>query len=88
MNNSNDGQKIVQCPVCQARWVDGQLFWATGKMGRNIDLAGLCCNPLAARDEERCKGCINPCRGKEGGDTWADRLSGMERLDFEQGDRQ
>lgn len=57
------------CGKCGATWIDGQLFWATGKPGRDIDLAGLVCNKLG--DEQ----CINPCRGIEGGDTWAARAS-------------
>lgn len=65
----------AKCEVCQATWLQGQLFWATGKPGRNIDLAGLCCNRLAELDPEKFERCANPCKGREGGETWADRLA-------------
>jgi hypothetical protein len=57
------------CPRCGARWLDGQLRWATGKEASELDLAGLVCN--AVNDPV----CINPCKGREGGDTWAKRLA-------------
>lgn len=56
-----------ECPRCGARWLNGQLYWATGKPGRELDLAGLVCN--AVQDSA----CINPCNGQEGGQTWAMR---------------
>ena len=59
------GNKTCQC--CGARWLDGQLYWATGKQGKDLDLAGLVCNSFG--DEQ----CINPDRGLEGGDTWEAR---------------
>lgn len=65
---------IVKCEVCQATWIDGQLFWSTGKQGRDIDLAGLVCNMVAKMDSAKAAKCINKCKGNEGGDTWADRL--------------
>jgi hypothetical protein len=58
-----------KCEKCGARWVDDQLFWATGRPGRDEDLAGLVCDRFG---DDRC---INPCRGTEhDGDTWAKRL--------------
>ena len=49
---------IRECPKCGARWIDGQHYWSgTGKLGNELDLAGLVCNKLA---DERC---INPVRG-------------------------
>jgi len=60
------------CPKCEAKWVDDQHFWATGKPGNEHDLAGLVCNKFGA---DRC---INPCRGSELGDTWAKRLNDLE----------
>lgn len=54
---------------CGARWLDGQLYWSgTGKKASELDLAGLVCNTV------NDPACINPCRGQEGGDTWAKRL--------------
>ena len=55
------------CGKCGATWINGQLYWATGKPGKDVDLAGLVCNKLG---DDRC---INPCRGQEGGDTWEAR---------------
>ena len=69
---------IRECPKCGARWIDGQHYWSgTGKLGNELDLAGLVCNKLA---DERC---INPVRGQEGGVTWEDRLVGLQRLEDE-----
>lgn len=69
---------IRECPKCGARWIDGQHYWSgTGKLGNELDLAGLVCNKLA---DERC---INPVRGEEGGVTWEDRLVGLQRLEDE-----
>jgi len=58
---------IKQCSLCQARWLDGQLYWATGKEGCPHDLACLLCNDLESND------CINPCRGSTSGQTWEQR---------------
>jgi len=67
---------IRECPKCGARWIDGQHYWSgTGKLGNELDLAGLVCNKLA---DERC---INPVRGEEGGITWEDRLVGLGKLE-------
>ena len=64
----------MKCQVCQASWIAGQLFWSTGKPGRNLDLASLCCNRLAALDPTKFELCANPCKGQEGGDTWEERM--------------
>ncbi len=56
-----------QCRKCGAKWIDGQLFWSTGKAGKEEDLAGLVCNTLG--DEN----CINPLKGSTLGDSWAQR---------------
>jgi hypothetical protein len=62
-----------QCSVCGAKWIDGQHYWSgTGKRGNELDLAGLVCNNLP--DDKR-QNCANPCLGREGGVTWAQRLS-------------
>ena len=55
---------IKQCPACESKWIDDQLYWATGKIGCPHDLAGLVCNE-ADHDE-----CINPCKGSTSGQTW------------------
>jgi hypothetical protein len=48
------------------------LYWSgTGKKASELDLAGLVCNMVNDPN------CINPCKGREGGDTWAKR---MERV--------
>ena len=62
----------LDCKVCQkcgARWMMGQLYWSTGSAGKEIDLAGLVCNNLNPDDPDYNQ-CINPERGKDGGDTW------------------
>ncbi len=62
-----------QCGKCGAKWLrteeggEYQLFWSTGALGKEEDLAGLVCNKLG--DEQ----CINPKRGDDSGDTWAKR---------------
>lgn len=61
-----------QCEKCGARWLEGQLFWSTGKPGENVDLAGLVCNQYG---DERC---INPAKGQEGGQTWAKRAEALD----------
>ena len=62
-----------RCETCGVCWLDGQLYWSTGKPAREIDLAGLVCNKL-----DESKPCANPCRGEEGGDTWEKRERQME----------
>jgi len=67
-----------QCPKCGARWLqkeDGtwQLYWATGKEAKEVDLAGLVCNKLS--DDT----CINPAKGDETGTTWEKRMKEMEQ---------
>ena len=71
-----------ECPKCGAIWLGGQHYWSgTGVKGNDLDLAGLVCNQLA---DDRC---INPCRGQEGGDTWAKRMEDLEQGEEEkQGD--
>ena len=60
-----------QCGKCGAKWIDGQLYWATGKAGKEEDLAGLVCNNLG--DDQ----CINPKRGDATGDTWRSVTSSL-----------
>ena len=55
---------IKQCPACESKWLDDQLYWATGKIGCPHDLAGLLCNDL------NDSSCINPCKGSTSGQTW------------------
>jgi len=64
-----------QCETCGARWLGGQLYWATGKPGKDLDLAGLVCNRLAPE-----KPCANACRGLEGGQTWESRLKEVGKV--------
>ena len=52
------------CPKCDATWIEGQLYWSTGKEGCPHDLAGLLCNGY---DDDSC---INPCKGSDSGQTW------------------
>ena len=64
------------CEVCGAKWIGGQLYWATGKQGRNIDLASLVCNKLPT---DKLTKCANSCKGQEGGMGWEERLKAIER---------
>ena len=62
-----------ECPKCGATWIDGTHRWSTGKMGNELDLAGLVCNKLG--DDT----CINPKRGIDGGDSWEKRLIDLNK---------
>jgi hypothetical protein len=59
------------CPICGAHWINGQLYWATGKTGKDIDLNALVCRRLPP---EKAEGCVNPLKGSEGGTGWEERL--------------
>jgi hypothetical protein len=51
------------------------LYWSgTGKKASGLDLAGLVCNQINDPN------CINPCNGREGGDTWAKRIERISQL--------
>ena len=60
------------CPVCGAKWIDGQLYWATGKPGKDLDLNALVCRKLPP---EKAAKCINPCQGMDGGVGWEERMA-------------
>ena len=71
---SNLSMDRKECPKCGALWLNGQHYWSgTGKLGNELDLAGLVCNKLG---DNRC---INPCKGKDGGVTWAERLETLDK---------
>ena len=64
------------CPKCGARFLEGTLFWSTGKPGKPEDLAGLVCDQYG--DET----CINKLKGtKHNGDTWEKRAAFIEGLE-------
>ena len=69
----------VQCEHCDAVWINGVHTWQTGKQEAKseLDLAGLVCNTPHG-DREKC---INPAKGKEGGDTWEKRRALMEEME-------
>lgn len=56
-----------QCGKCGAKWINGQLYWSTGAVAKEEDLAGLVCNNYGDAQ------CINPKKGDETGDTWEKR---------------
>jgi len=64
------------CPVCDAQWFEGQLYWATGKPGNDLDLNALVCRNLCSEKFEKC---INPLKGEEGGIGWAERSNFIEK---------
>jgi hypothetical protein len=63
------------CPICGAHWVEGQLYWATGKPGKDADLNALVCRRLPP---EKAANCVNPSQGCEGGVGWEERLKMTE----------
>jgi len=64
----------AECPKCGAVWINGQHYWSgTGKLGNELDLAGLVCNKLGNFQ------CINPKRGADGGDTWEKRMEDLNK---------
>lgn len=65
----------AECPKCGAVWINGEHRWSgTGVKGNELDLAGLVCNRLGDFQ------CINPARGKGGGDTWDKRLEDLDQF--------
>ena len=64
-----------ECPKCGAVWINNEHRWSgTGVKGNELDLAGLVCNNLGDST------CINPMRGKQGGDSWEKRLEDLEKF--------
>jgi len=66
------------CPRCEAKFMEGQLYWQTGNLGDPHDLAGLVCNDV---DDVNC---INPCKGSTSGDTWEKRADLIKSLGSEE----
>ena len=69
---------IKSCEKCGAKWIDSQLFWSTGKLGTDEDLAGLVCNTLLEQSDIDL--CINSKRGDTSGITWEYRRGYMDGL--------
>ena len=63
------------CAVCGAHWVNNQLYWSTGKPGKDEDLNALVCRRL---EGPKANSCANPAKGKEGGIGWEERMKMME----------
>ena len=72
-----------ECPKCGAVWLNGQLRWATGQVGNDLDLAGLVCNE---RGDETC---INPDKGLVNStqQTWEKRVEFLNGLSAEMDDK-
>jgi hypothetical protein len=64
------------CPVCGAHWVNDQLYWSTGKAGKDEDLNALVCRKLPS---DKATKCINPRKGSEGGIGWEERSKIIEQ---------
>ena len=67
--------QIKTCPRCGAQWINNQLYWATGKEGKEEDLAGLVCNTI---DDPNC---INVKKGDKTGQTWEKRQGFLKEFD-------
>ena len=66
-----------ECEKCGATWINGQHVWrGTGNTSDSseLDLAGLVCNKLGNYQ------CINPMKGKEGGQTWEYRAGYIDGM--------
>ena len=66
-----------ECEKCGATWINGQHVWrGTGNTGDSseLDLAGLVCNKLGNYQ------CINPSKGKDGGQTWEYRAGYIDGM--------
>jgi len=59
------------CSICGAKWIDNQLYWSTGKPGKDVDLNALVCRNLPSEKAERC---VNPAKDQEGGIGWEERM--------------
>lgn len=67
---------LKSCPKCGAQFIDGKVYWSTGKEGTAADLAGLVC------DDYGDATCINEVKGtKHGGDTWEKRAAFLDGLE-------
>ena len=58
------------CPKCEAKFMDGQLYWATGQKGDPEVLANLVCD---LPQVQRGGGCINKAGSNPKKDTWEKR---------------
>ena len=66
-----------ECEKCGAAWINGQHIWrGTGNTydSSELDLAGLVCNKLGDHT------CINPMKGKDGGQTWEYRAGYIDGM--------
>ena len=73
---------VKACAHCGAQWIDGVHYWSgTGKVGNELDLAGLVCNTPHG-DASKC---INPALGCPGGDTWAGRAAFIRAMPVGEG---
>ena len=70
----------VECPKCGATWINDQHYWSgTGRVGNELDLAGLVCNSIGDFQ------CINPKKGQTGGDSWEKRMEDLDKFAEEKG---
>tara|TARA_B100000073_G_scaffold23402_1_gene18233 strand:+ start:6070 stop:6363 length:294 start_codon:yes stop_codon:yes gene_type:complete len=74
---SNFSLERKECEKCGATWINGTHVWrGTGASSESseLDLAGLVCNKLGNEQ------CINPMKGKEGGQTWEYRAGYIDGM--------
>ena len=66
-----------ECEKCGATWINGKHVWrGTGSSSNTseLDLAGRVCNKLGNNQ------CINPMKGKDGGQTWEYRAGFIDGM--------
>jgi hypothetical protein len=56
--------------------VNDQLYWSTGKPGKDTDLNALVCRRLPP---EKAAGCVNPAKGQDGGVGWEERMKILDQ---------
>ena len=66
-----------ECEKCGATWINGNHVWRDAgaqSESSELDLAGLVCNKYG-NDQ-----CINPMKGKDGGQTWEYRAGYIDGM--------
>ena len=72
----------AECPKCGATWINGEHRWSgTGVKGSRVRSCWISiCNKLSDFQ------CINPSKGKDGGDNWERRLADLDKFAKDHGE--